>query len=74
MHAGWGSQVQSSMRPLLRVVTHVDTEHPIEMPTLADEDVVEALRAHGPHEPLRKGEAVMMEAAGRIGARTGKLG
>jgi hypothetical protein len=55
VHAGWGSQIQSSMRSLLRVVTHVDTEHPIEMPTPADEDVVQAFRADGPHEPLREG-------------------
>jgi len=35
------------MRPLFGVVTHVDTEHPIEMPTSVDEDVVQAYRADG---------------------------
>jgi len=43
------------MRPLLRVMAHVDTEHPIEMPTSVDEDVVQAFRADGPHEPLGEG-------------------
>ena len=43
------------MRPLLRVMAHVDTEHPIEMPTSVDEDVVQAFRADGPYEPLGEG-------------------
>ena len=43
------------MGPLFRVMAHVDTEHPIEMPTSVDEDVVQALRADAPHEPLGEG-------------------
>src|SRR6266511_6298150 len=43
------------MRPLLRVMAHVDAEHTIEMPSSVDEDVVQALRADGPHEPLGEG-------------------
>jgi hypothetical protein len=43
------------MRPLLRVMAHVDTEHPIEMPRSVDEDVVQAFRADGPYEPLGEG-------------------
>jgi len=43
------------MRPLLRVLAHVDMEHPIEMPTSVDEDVVQAFRADGPYEPLGGG-------------------
>ena len=33
----------------------VRPEHPLEVPTPVDQDVVEALSAHGPHEPLREG-------------------
>lgn len=40
------------MRPLLRVMGHVSTEHPIQMPAPADQDVVQAFRANGPYEPL----------------------
>ena len=29
--------------------------HPLDVPTTEDQDVVEALSAHGPHEPLREG-------------------
>jgi hypothetical protein len=36
-------------------MAHVDTEHPIEMPTSVDEDVVQAFRADGPYEPLGEG-------------------
>jgi hypothetical protein len=45
-------------------MAHVDTEHPIEMPTFVDEDVVQAFRADGPHEPLGEG----------VGWRVQKLG
>jgi len=45
------------MRPLFGVVTHVGTEHAIEMPTPVDEDVVQAFRADGPYEPLGEGVA-----------------
>jgi hypothetical protein len=40
------------MRPLLRVMAHVDAEHPIEMPTSVDEDVIQASRVDGPHDVL----------------------
>jgi hypothetical protein len=43
------------MRPLFGVVTHVGTKHAIEMPTPEDQDVVQAFRADGPHEPLGEG-------------------
>jgi hypothetical protein len=47
-----GGQIQPPMGPLLHVVAHVHTEHPIEMPTPVDQHMVEALRADRPHEPL----------------------
>src|SRR3990170_1200814 len=51
---GYG-QAQSSMWSLLYVVSDVSLEHSLEVPTTVDQDVVEALSAHGPHEPLREG-------------------
>src|SRR5674476_865771 len=42
------------MWPLLVVVSNVGLEHPLEVPATVDQDVVEALSAHGPHEPLRE--------------------
>ena len=50
---GYG-QAQSPMWSLLYVVSNVSLEHPLEVPTTVDQDVVEALSAHGPHEPLRE--------------------
>jgi len=41
------------MWSLLYVVSDVRLEHSLEVPTTVDQDVVEALSAHGPHEPLR---------------------
>ena len=43
------------MWSLLVVVSKVGLEHPLEMPTTVDQDLVEALAAHGPHEPLGEG-------------------
>ena len=43
------------MRSLVDVVRDVRPEHSFEVPTIVDQDVVEALAAHGPHEPLREG-------------------
>ena len=43
------------MWSLLDVVRDVRPEHSFEVPTIVDQDVVEALLAHGPHEPLREG-------------------
>src|SRR6266516_7517504 len=40
-------QVQPSMWSLLHVVNEVSPEHPLEMPTTVDQDMVEALSAHG---------------------------
>ena len=42
------------MWSLLVVVSNVGLEHPLEVPRTVDQDVVEALSAHGPHEPLRE--------------------
>jgi hypothetical protein len=36
-------------------VREIGLEHALEVPTIVDQDMVEALPAHGPHEPLRKG-------------------
>jgi hypothetical protein len=52
---GGHGQAQPSMRSLLHVVSDVGLENALEVPTTADQDVVEALSAHGPHEPLREG-------------------
>ena len=43
------------MWSLLEVMGNVRLENPLEVPTTVDQDVVEALAAHGPHEPLREG-------------------
>ena len=52
---GGHGQAQSPMWSLLEVMGTVGLEHPLEVPTPVDQDVVEALPAHGPHEPLREG-------------------
>jgi hypothetical protein len=39
----------------MEVVRNVRLEHSLEMPTPVDQDVVETLTAHGPHEPLGEG-------------------
>ncbi len=51
---GYG-QAQSPMWSLTEVVGNVRLKHSLEVPTTVDQDVVEALAAHGPHEPLREG-------------------
>src|SRR5450759_2439086 len=51
---GGHGQAQSPMWSLRRVVSDVGLEHSLEMPTTVDQDVVEALLAHGPHEALRE--------------------
>ena len=43
------------MWSLLEVMRNVSLEHSLEMPTTVDQDVVEALLAHGPHKALREG-------------------
>ena len=43
------------MWSLRHVVSDVRLEHPLEVPTTVDQDVVEALSAHRPHESLREG-------------------
>jgi hypothetical protein len=43
------------MWSLLEVVGEVRFEHPLEVPTTVDQDVVKALSAHGPHKALREG-------------------
>jgi hypothetical protein len=50
---GYG-QAQSPMWSLLEVVGNVGLEHALEVPTPVDQEMVEALTAHGPHEPLRE--------------------
>jgi hypothetical protein len=52
------------MWSLLDVVSDVSPEHPLEVPTTVDQDVVEALLAHGPegsaprmHSPEVRGSA-----------------
>ena len=42
------------MWSLRHVVRDVRLEHSLEVPPTVDQDVVEALAAHGPHEPLRE--------------------
>jgi hypothetical protein len=42
------------MWSLLEVMRDVRLENPLDVPTTVDQDVVEALAAHGPHEPLRE--------------------
>jgi hypothetical protein len=51
------------MGSLRHVVRDVRPEHSLEVPTTVDQDVVEALAAHGPHEPL--GECVRPRCADR---------
>ena len=53
--SGGHGQAQSPMWPLLEVMRDVGLEHPLEVSRTVDQDVVEALTAHGPHEPLREG-------------------
>ena len=45
--AGGYGQAQSPMWSLLYVVSNVSLEHSLEVPTTVDQDVVEALSAHG---------------------------
>jgi hypothetical protein len=52
--AGGYSQAQPPMWSLLHVMSDVSLEHSFEMPTTVDQDVVEALSAQGPDEPLRE--------------------
>jgi len=51
------------MWSLRHVVRDVRPEHSLEVPTTVDQDVVEALLAHGPHKPL--GECVRPRCADR---------
>jgi hypothetical protein len=51
------------MWSLVDVVGNVGLEHSLEVPTPVDQDVVEALTAHGPHEPL--GEGIRTRCADR---------
>ena len=51
------------MWSLRHVVRNVRLEHSLEVPTTVDQDVVEALAAHGPHEP--PGEGVRPRCADR---------
>jgi len=48
------------MWSLVDVVRDVGPEHPLEVPTIVDQDVVEALPAHSPHEPFRVGVVVSL--------------
>ena len=43
------------MWSLVHVVLDISLEHSFEVPTTVDQDVVKALTAHGPHEPLCEG-------------------
>jgi hypothetical protein len=52
---GGHGQAQSPMWSLRHVVRDVRLKYSLEVPTTVDQDVVEALLAHGPHEPLREG-------------------
>ena len=60
---GYG-QAQSPMWSLRHVVRDVRPEHSLEVPTTVDQDVVEALAAHGPHEPLREGVSPEVPGSG----------
>ena len=53
--AGGHGQAQSPMWSLLVVVGNVGLEHSLEVPTTVDQEMVEALSAHGPHKALREG-------------------
>jgi hypothetical protein len=59
-------ELKSLLRLLLCVMAGVGPEHPLEMPTTVDQDMVQALSPYGPHEPL--GERAFARGA-RIGAR-----
>ena len=65
--AGRHGQTQSPMRPLVDVVQDVRPEHALEVPTPVDQDMVEALPAHGPHKALRDGIGVRLQLL-RVGA------
>jgi len=41
--ARWRHEMKAPVRPLLHVVTDVSPEHPLEVPTTVDQDVVQAL-------------------------------
>src|SRR5438270_12181915 len=47
--------MEPAVRSLLYVVPDVGPEHLLEVPPSVDQDVVEALSARSPHEPLREG-------------------
>jgi len=44
--------MKAPVRPLLHVMDYVGPEHPLEVPTTVDEDMVQALSPYGPYEPL----------------------
>ena len=60
------------MWSLRHVVRDVRPEHSLEVPTTVDQDVVEALLAHGPHKPL--GECVRPRRADRRSDHADALG
>ncbi len=60
------------MWSLLDVVSDVSLQRSLEVPTTVDQNVVEALAAHGPHEPLREG--VGSRCADRRSDHPGALG
>jgi len=64
--AGRHGQVQSPMWSLRHVVRDVRPEHSLEVPTTVDQDVVEALLAHGPQ---RNRSANAFARGARIGVR-----
>ena len=45
-------QIKSSMGPLVRVVVPIGSKDGLKVTTTVDQDVVQALRADGPHEAL----------------------
>ena len=53
--AGRHGKTQAPMRSLVDVVRDVRPEHSFEVSTIVDQDVVEALPAHSPDEPLGEG-------------------
>ena len=60
---GGHDQAQSPMWSLRHVVRDVRLEHSLEVPMTVDQDVVEALATHSPHEPL--GECIRPRCADR---------
>jgi hypothetical protein len=58
-------EMKATVRSLVRVMADVGPEHPLEVMTTVDQDVVQAFSPYGPHEPL--GERVRPSA--RIGVR-----